>query len=138
MKRSAKNKLKGKIHELKGNVKEKAGKITRNSKLEKKGKMPSFGVSFSDLNTSYETILAKMIGKFDIQVEDAAKNLSPKIIARYCYDLAVAFNTFYEHVKVLTAESEALVNARLCLVYSFKETLDKALSLLGIDAPERM
>ena len=106
--------------------------------LEKGGKTPSFGVSFSDLNTSYETILAKMIGKFDIQVEDAAKNLSPKIIARYCYDLAVAFNTFYEHVKVLTAESEALVNARLCLVYSFKETLDKALSLLGIDAPERM
>src|SRR6267143_1687359 len=39
--------------------------------LEKGGKTPSFGVSFTDLNTSYEKILAKMIGKFDIQVEDA-------------------------------------------------------------------
>ncbi len=106
--------------------------------LEKGGNRPTFEVSFNDLNTSYETALVKMIGKFDIQVEDAAKNLSPKIIARYCYDLAVAFNAFYEHIKVLTAGSEELVNARLCLVYSFKETLGKTLSLLGIDAPERM
>src|SRR6185437_15286196 len=59
-------------------------------------------------------------------------------IAKYCYQLAVSFNTFYEHVKVLTADSESTVNARLCLVYSFKETLAKALQLLGIDAPERM
>ncbi|TLX83918.1 MAG: arginine--tRNA ligase [Thaumarchaeota archaeon] len=106
--------------------------------LEKGGKAPNFDVSFNDLKTSYETSLAKTIGKFDIEVKDAAKNLSPKIIARYCYDLAVTFNAFYEHVKVLTAESEALVNARLCLVYSFKETLSKSLYLLGINAPERM
>jgi len=31
-----------------------------------------------------------------------------------------------------------LVNARLCLVLSFKLTLEKALDLLGIIAPERM
>src|SRR5690242_21459386 len=67
-----------------------------------------------------------------------SSDLSPKIIAKYCYQLAVSFNTFYEHVKVLTADSESTVNARLCLVYSFKETLAKALQLLGIDAPERM
>ena len=106
--------------------------------LEKASKAPDFDVLFKELETSYEISLAKLIGKFDIQVEDAAKNLSPKIIARYCYDLAVTFNAFYEHVSVLTADSQALVNARLCLVYSFKETLGKSLYLLGIDAPERM
>ncbi|HJU13592.1 MAG TPA: arginine--tRNA ligase [Candidatus Nitrosotalea sp.] len=94
--------------------------------------------SFALLSTDYEKSLAKAIGKFDIQVEDSARNLSPKIIARYCYELSVSFNSFYEHVKVLTAGSEDLVNARLCLVMSFKETLGKALYLLGIDAPERM
>jgi arginyl-tRNA synthetase len=106
--------------------------------LEKSGKTPVFDVFFDDLNTSYERNLVKIIGKFDIQVEDSAKNLSPKLIARYCYELAVAFNSFYEHVKVLTAESPEMINARLCLVWSFKETLVKALSLLGIDAPYRM
>ena len=106
--------------------------------LEKSGKSPNFETNLDGLDTVYERDLAKVIAKFDLQVEDAAKNLSPKIIAKYCYQLAVSFNTFYEHVKVLTADSESTVNARLCLVYSFKETLAKALQLLGIDAPERM
>ncbi len=106
--------------------------------LEKSTKSPNFETNFHDLNTVYEKDLAKVIAKFDLQVEDAAKNLSPKIIAKYCYHLAVSFNTFYEHVKVLTADSESIINERLCLVYSFKETLAKALQLLGIDAPDRM
>ncbi|MDE1813583.1 MAG: arginine--tRNA ligase [Thaumarchaeota archaeon] len=106
--------------------------------LEKYGKSPNFGASLDAVNTVYEKDMVKIIGKFDLQVEDAAKNLSPKIIAKYCYHLAVSFNAFYEHIKVLTADSEDVINARLCLVYSFKETLAKALQLLGIDAPERM
>jgi arginyl-tRNA synthetase len=106
--------------------------------LEKAGKMPEFDMAFDMLSTLHEKNLVKIIGKFDIQVEDSAKNLSPKIIARYCYDLAVSFNSFYEHVKVLTAESPELINMRLCLVWSFKETLAKALFLLGINAPDRM
>ncbi len=106
--------------------------------LEKSGKSPNFESSLDGMDSVYEKDLAKIIGKFDLQVEDAAKNLSPKVIAKYCYQLAVSFNTFYEHVKVLTAGSEGTINARLCLVHSFKETLAKALQLLGIDAPERM
>lgn len=106
--------------------------------LEKAAREPIFDTNFDDLQTVYEKDLVKAIGKFDLQVEDAAKNLSPKVIAKYCYQLAVSFNTFYEHVKVLGAESDSLINSRLCLVHSFKETLGKALDLLGIDAPSRM
>ncbi len=106
--------------------------------LEKSGKSPNLEAGLGTMNTVYEKDMVKIIGKFDLHVEDAAKNLSPKIIAKYCYHMAVSFNTFYEHVKVLTADSEDIINARLCLVYSFKETLAKALQLLGIDAPERM
>ncbi len=106
--------------------------------LEKAGKEPEFDVSYDNLINVHEKNLAKIIGKFDIQVEDSAKNLSPKIIAKYCYDLAVTFNSFYEQVKVLTAETGELVNTRLCLVWSFEKTLGKALALLGIDTPDRM
>ncbi|MGC1426850.1 MAG: arginine--tRNA ligase [Nitrosotalea sp.] len=106
--------------------------------LEKATREPIFEANFDNIQTVYEKDLVKAIGKFDLQVEDAAKNLSPKVIAKYCYQLAVSFNTFYEHVKVLGAESDSLINSRLCLVYSFKETLGKALELLGIDAPSRM
>jgi arginyl-tRNA synthetase len=106
--------------------------------LEKAEAEPQFDVKFDGLITEYELNLAKAIGKFDIKIEDAAKNLSPKIIARYCYELAVTFNAFYEHVRVLTAGDKSLVNARLCIVYCFKETLAKALDLLGISSPSRM
>jgi len=106
--------------------------------LEKFGNEPNFDVQFDQLNTEYEINLIKQIGMFEIFVSDAAKNYSPKVIARYCYGLAVAFSSFYEHVKVLKAETSELVNARLCLVLSFKLTLEKALDLLGIIAPERM
>lgn len=106
--------------------------------LEKAEMKPKLDVSFANLTTDHEINLIKIIGKFDIQIEDSAKNLSPKIIARYCYELAVSFNGFYEHVKVLTAENKDLVNARLCLVSSFKETLAKALDIIGIAFPDRM
>jgi len=79
-----------------------------------------------------------MIGLFSIQLEDATNNLSPKVIAKYCYNLTVSFNAFYEHVHVLDSGEDSLVNARLCLVSSFKSTLEKVLHLLGIPLLERM
>ena len=106
--------------------------------LEKAGFSPNFDSSFDLLNNEFEAGLIKTIGLFDIQVKDTANNLSPKVIAKYCYNLAVSFNAFYEHVRVLDSGDEPLVNARLCLVSSFKSTLGKALNLLGIPSPERM
>jgi arginyl-tRNA synthetase len=106
--------------------------------LEKFGNEPNFDVQFDQLNTEYETNLIKQIGLFEVFVNDAANNYSPKVIAKYCYDLAVAFSSFYEHVNVLKADTPELINARLCLVLSFKLTLEKALNLIGIIAPQRM
>jgi arginyl-tRNA synthetase len=106
--------------------------------IEKSGKIPSIDIEFGLLTESSELDLIKMIGLFDIQVYDAAKNFSPKVIARYCHDLAVAFNSFYEHIHVLDLGDEKLENARLCLVNSFKSTIEKSLDLLGITAPTRM
>ena len=52
-------------------------------------------------------------------------SIQPKVIAKYCYDLAVAFSSFYEHVNVLKGDTPELINARVCLVLSFKLTLEK-------------
>ena len=106
--------------------------------MEKSGKAPSIEIDFSLLSEKSELELVKEIGLFGLQVRDAAKNLSPKVISRYCHDLAVAFNAFYEKVKVLDLDDEELENSRICLVGSFKLTLERALSLLGITAPEKM
>ncbi|MGH1520944.1 MAG: arginine--tRNA ligase [Nitrosopumilus sp.] len=106
--------------------------------LEKSDQKPSIDIDFSLLSEIHEVSLIRMIGLFDSQVRDAANNLSPKVIARYCHDLAVAFNSFYEHVHVLNLNDVQLENSRLCLVNSFKLTIEKSLDLLGITAPDKM
>lgn len=106
--------------------------------LEKSGRTPTIEVDFSLLKEKSELDLIKNIGLFNLQVRDATNNLSPKVIARYCHDLAVAFNSFYEKSKVLDLGDAELENSRLCLVNSFKIVLEKALDLLGIKAPDRM
>jgi len=106
--------------------------------LEKSGIKPTTHVDFSLLQEKSELNLIKTIGLFNLQVRDAANNFAPKVIARYCHDLAVAFNSFYEHVKVLDSDNDALKSSRICLVNSFNLTLQKALDLLGISAPNKM
>jgi arginyl-tRNA synthetase len=106
--------------------------------IEKSSQVPTIDVDFSLLTDKSELELVKTIGLFEMHVMDAAKNLSPKVIARYCHEMAVAFNSFYEHVKVLDIGDANLENSRLCLVNSFKITLEKALELLGIVAPDKM
>ena len=106
--------------------------------LEKSNRSSSIDVDFSLLKEESEINLIKTIGLFDLQVRDATNNLSPKVIARYCHDLAVLFNSFYEKSKVLELGDEQLENSRLCLVNSFKITIEKSLNLLGIEAPDRM
>ncbi len=106
--------------------------------LEKTETQPNFDSKMELLSSQHETNLIKKIAMFDVAVNDSVRNLSPKVLAKYSYDLAVLFSSFYEHVKVLSSETPELLNARLCLVVSFQKTLKSALGLLGIDAPERM
>lgn len=106
--------------------------------IEKSNTKPDFDASYNLLSGPYEASLVRLIGKFDLSVQDAAKNLSPKVIAKYCYSLAVSFNAFYEHERVLDVADKDLAAARLCLVHAFKSCIEKALALIGIEAPARM
>ena len=106
--------------------------------LEKSGVDPNFDADFANLESPYETELLKRIAMFDIHVNDAANNLSPKIIAKYCYSLSTTFSSFYENVQVNSAETPELKNSRICLIHTYRRTLSNALSLLGISTPERM
>jgi len=80
----------------------------------------------------------KEIAKLDLVVEDAAKSLSPKSLARYAYNLATRFNLFYEKVPVLKEGNVDVRMARLGLVKAFGVALKNALNALGITALERM
>lgn len=107
--------------------------------LERAARAPAFDmVNFEMFQEQAELDLIKIIGSFEVAVHDAVKNLSPKVVARYCHDLAVSFNTFYESCRVLGLENSDIADARLYLVYSFRLAVTRALNLIGIDAPDVM
>jgi arginyl-tRNA synthetase len=95
-------------------------------------------ISYDSLTLEPETTLVKEMSKLDMVVEDAAKSMTTKSIARYSYSLATAFNLFYEKVPVLKEENKETLAARLALVKAFGITLRNSLRLLGISALERM
>ena len=70
-------------------------------------------------------------------VEGVAVSLEPHQLPYYAMDLATAFHDFYEKCRVVS-EDEALSRARLKLCAAAKLVLARALSLIGVSAPERM
>ena len=82
-----------------------------------------------------ERSLLRKITEFSEVVEKATNELMPHHICTYLYELAQAFNSFYEHNRVIGDERQA---TRLRLVTHYADTLKSGLGLLGIVAPERM
>ncbi len=97
-------------------------------------------VADSDFHADLQPVeidLVGMLGKFPDIVRKVADDKKPIHLATYAYDLAVAFSDFYHQCPVLTAEPGILRN-RLLLVRAVRITLDAALGLLGIKAPDVM
>jgi arginyl-tRNA synthetase len=71
-------------------------------------------------------------------INQASIEYSPSVVCNYVFSLAKQFNGFLAEYKVLIAETEDKKQLRLQLCYNVKETIKYCLSLLGIDAPEKM
>lgn len=65
------------------------------------------------------------------------KQLKRKILARYVWGLATAFNKFYHACNILNAEKR-VKEARLVLVDLTQKTIKDGMGLLGIQCPEEM
>jgi arginyl-tRNA synthetase len=105
--------------------------------LEKYGEKIKSG-NFNLLTQEYEVDLIKIIAKMDLEIEQTVKTLNPKLLAKYAYDLATAFNLFYEKVPVLREENKEIMLSRLALVKSLGITMKNTFSVLGISALDRM
>jgi arginyl-tRNA synthetase len=71
-------------------------------------------------------------------VESVAASLEPHRLCNYLCDLATGYHSFYEHCRVLNAESEAVKTSRLALSALVARTLRLGLTLLGIEVIEQM
>ena len=81
--------------------------------------------------------LALGLVEFPVAFESAFRDLLPHRLCTYLFDLAQRFTSFYDACPVLSATGD-LQRERLALCRLTGDTLKLGLSVLGIDAPEKM
>lgn len=82
-----------------------------------------------------ERQLALKMTEYSDCVAEASKLLQPHIVCAYLYELAQAFNRFYEKSRIIDDNRQEV---RLVLVEQYASILQQGLQLLGIDAPEQL
>lgn len=76
--------------------------------------------------------------KLSMVIEQAIQNAEPAILAKYVFQLAQQFNNFYHKHHILTEADAAKKKLLLATAAVAKREMVRALSLLGIEAPEVM
>ena len=102
-------------------------------------------ISITDLQFQNDIILHEkekeilnLLSQYPETIQSAAKNYSPALIANYTYDLVKSFNSFYQNVSILGANSEHEKKFRVLLSFKVGEVIKSSFQLLGIKVPERM
>ena len=90
------------------------------------------------LSERIEQKILKHLSKFEMTIENTTKNLDPKLVAQYVFELATSFNLFYEKLPILKEKNENISKARITLVEAIRQMMRINLSLLGITPLERM
>lgn len=85
-----------------------------------------------------ETALVQTLAAFPAIVKQAGKDYSPSFIANYTYDLVKEYNQFYHDYSILHEPDANTMTMRLVLSSNVAKIVKTAMSLLGIDVPERM
>ena len=92
--------------------------------------MPSVSKSGTDVMLS--------LLKWPDAVNDAYRESAPHKICQFIYELSDAFNKFYHENKIVTNEDEDLRASYIRLCKMIGDILETAISLLGMEAPDRM
>jgi arginyl-tRNA synthetase len=99
------------------------------------GKSPdAFPIRFTD---PIERTLALRMLRFPEVVVAAAQSYKPNVLTDYLYDLSQVYSTFYQNVPFLKAD-EGVRESRVRLCGLVARVLKTGLTLLGIEAPERI
>jgi arginyl-tRNA synthetase len=85
-----------------------------------------------------EINVIKLLNDFPEIVREAASEMSPALVANYCYELAREFNQFYHDHSILGEEDNKIRDFRIRLSDLTGRVIERGMWLLGIEAPERM
>lgn len=95
-------------------------------------------VNYKLVTSEKEVELLKKLGEFPAVVADAAQKRLPHRITNYAFELAATLHSFYNAEKVLNQDNLELSKARYELMKAVRTTLQNALAIVGVSAPEKM
>jgi len=120
-----------------------AGKIL--GKLAERGEtLPDFGTALSREAIARQLVDERLwqavltASKANAAIEQAITSGEPAHVARYAFQLAQAFSTFYQYFPVVTETDTEKKTFLLWLTTYFRTQLEHTLAVLGIDVPEYM
>ena len=93
--------------------------------------------SLVPLTSPYEEALLRRLAAFPAELELAARELAPHLVAAYLKELAAEFHSYYNAERFLVDEP-ATQQARLALVAATGQVVKNGLAVLGISAPDQM
>jgi arginyl-tRNA synthetase len=102
------------------------------------GDTTKFGLIPFLLATPQERGLGVSLLQFAEALDRVAADYRPNHLTVYLFELASRYSDFFEHCPVLKAESDELRISRLLLCDLTARTLERGMSLLGIEVVERM
>ena len=85
-----------------------------------------------------ERAVAKVLHALPATLQQASAAHSPAMVANYAYELAKAFNSFYQDTPILKEENADLKHLRIALCQFVANALRNTMDILGIEVPERM
>jgi len=78
-----------------------------------------------------------VIAQYPQKLAEAAREYAPSIIANYAYELAKAYNQFYQAIKMFEGDPSK-IGFRLAFSKVVADVLKKSMWLLGIRVPDKM
>ncbi|AIL32028.1 arginine--tRNA ligase [Basilea psittacipulmonis] len=89
------------------------------------------------LTAPTELALMRRLAEFPSLIMNAAKELSPHLMAYWLLDLAADLHSWYGSERIMV-DDETLKHARLTLADVVRQVLSNGLNLLGVSSPEQM
>lgn len=102
-----------------------------------KNKKIEISDSIKNINDSDSKFLLLKVYDFNSVVYNAALKKEPHLITNYVYELASMFHNYYGKHKILTDDIN-VSKERLALIKAVGITINNALRLIGVNAPEKM
>jgi arginyl-tRNA synthetase len=82
-----------------------------------------------------EKKVIQILYNYPAVIEESAAELNPSVVCQFVYELAKEYNTFYQTLPVIKAESETSQRLRIMISRMTSQVITSSCKLLGIDMP---